>query len=96
MSEQIPATTPTCRIVFKDAKLTYVVNVGHLDPATEDSGVRQRLTHLGFLGSPLDRSHSRPPSLERGIRAYQRARGLAPTGALDDKTRDALEKEHGI
>jgi hypothetical protein len=96
VSEQIPATTPSCRLVFKDAKLSYVINVGHLDPVTEDSGVRQRLEHLGFLGSPLDRMHSRPPSLERAIRAYQSARGLQPTGTLDDKTRDALEKEHGV
>jgi Putative peptidoglycan binding domain len=92
---EVPATTPSCRVVLKDLKVRYTVKVGHLDPITEESGVRHRLINLGFLPSSFDKFRARLPSLERGLRAYQGARGLAQTGIIDDETRDALEKEHG-
>jgi peptidoglycan hydrolase-like protein with peptidoglycan-binding domain len=96
VSAEVPATTPSCRIVLEEVNVRYTVLIGHLDPVAEESGVRQRLAHLGFLSSSFDRFRTHPPSLEEGVRAYQRARGLTLTGTVDDPTRDALEKEHGI
>jgi hypothetical protein len=95
VSVQVPAITPSCRVVLTDKQASYVLKIGHLDPIDEESGVRQRLEHLGFMSSPFERWRRRPLSLEKGVRDYQNARGLSPTGTIDDATRAALENEHG-
>jgi hypothetical protein len=53
--------------------------IGHLDPANTESGQGHRLRNLGFRDD------------ERGIRDFQRAAGVDPTGVLDDETVRALQ-----
>lgn len=66
------------------------VDIGHLDPVSEESGVRTRLEHLGYLRPSAEAS-----ALTDAVRVFQGERGLEVTGDLDDDTRAALVKTHG-
>ncbi len=97
---EAPIHVREARVTFYEVHLVFIVRIGDLDPVDEDSGVRQRLAHLGFDGWALGEAAGlpRPPS-ESGdadaIRAFQRASGLEDTGVADEATRDALRKAHG-
>lgn len=67
--------------------------IGHLDPPGETKGVQGRLANLGFYSGEIDGKES--DDLARAITAFQLHAGLEPTGALDEKTRAALEDQHG-
>ena len=58
---------------------TYTINLGGVDPLTEDSGVTQRLKNLGF----------------GDIKSFQRKFGLPVTGQADESTRNKLKSLHG-
>jgi hypothetical protein len=67
------------------------VRVGGLDPIEERSGVVQRLSNLGYL----PKTPEVPAAyVAQALRRFQRDHDLEPTGELDAKTKDALEKEH--
>ena len=69
------------------------VQLGHLDPVDEVSGVKQRLRNLCFDCG--DHGDEETPELGAALRAFQSKHGLEPTGELDDKTRAELKKAHG-
>ncbi|MBI2899050.1 MAG: peptidoglycan-binding protein [Planctomycetes bacterium] len=69
------------------------LQLGHLDPVSEESGVRQRLASLGFdTGDPEQEAVA---SLESALRAFQQRHGLEVTGQADAATRDKLREAHG-
>lgn len=67
--------------------------IGHLDPPSETKGIQGRLANLGFYPGAIDGKES--DELTHAITAFQLHAGLEPTGALDEKTRAALEDQHG-
>jgi len=73
---------------------------GGVDPHQETSGVRQRLSALGY-GPPGALSATTPPgepdedSLSASIRCFQSDHGLEPTGQVDDATSAALRDAFG-
>lgn len=81
---EVPLGAKELQLIFPDLGRTMPVHVGHLDPIETESGVRQRLEHLGFRGMPV----------EQGIRAFQARQHLPVTGVVDTATRDALRTEH--
>jgi hypothetical protein len=97
LSVDVPIGMDTFTLELTDQQITYQVLVGHLDPVSEDSGVRQRLSNLGYgcpmfellgeLGMDVD------PSL--AIRCFQIDKGLNVTGEADDDTTAAIQKAHG-
>jgi hypothetical protein len=91
--QQVPVTTEWCRLTLTKTNIVYTVLLGHLDPVTEPSGVKQRLGHLGFYYTWLDRFRSTPPDV--AIRAFQSANGIEPTGKVDKDTATALKSTHG-
>lgn len=63
-----------------------------LDPVESVSGMQARLKNLGFYAAAVDgRMNDR---LRESIRMYQRERGLAPTGQMDEQTCRTLRAEH--
>jgi N-acetylmuramoyl-L-alanine amidase len=71
---------------------TFPLNIGHLDPLEEISGVQGRLGHLGFvcpITGELD-GHTRA-----ALRAFQRKNGLDETGEPSSATVDKLREKHG-
>ena len=64
------------------------LDFGALNPITEDSGVRQRLTNLGFACGGTEEE------LKAALMAFQKDCRLEETGELNDETRRKLEDLH--
>lgn len=110
LSFEAPVTVHEALLRLPGRGTSQRVLVGHMDPPDEMSGVRARLTHLGYLTPSLRGTLSEgmlgseayrdtvpePPedALESALRAFQRARGLPPTGVADETTRQALSETH--
>ena len=89
----IPPDAKKGNITFRDTGDKYNLNLGHLDPITETSGVQKRLRNLGFYDGPVDGKMSE--KLEQAIHAFQEKNNLEPTGTLDENTRSKIEEAYG-
>ncbi|MGH9455710.1 MAG: peptidoglycan-binding protein [Terriglobia bacterium] len=88
LRQKIPASaTSALLLTDEDA---YNLNIGELDPISEDLGVQHRLTNLGYLGDNADSDH-----VTAALTRFQKDQGLDPTGELTDSTRAKLQKVHG-
>lgn len=96
---EVPVHVREVTVRFKERELAFRIGVGELDPIDTDSGVRMRLTQLGFYGPQLageDEYVERDDAqLAAGIAAFQASQGIDVTGTLDDATKDALIEAHG-
>lgn len=72
----------------------YEVKLGHLDPVTEATGARARLRQLGYFPGPV--GGGADALFQVAVWLFQNNHGLPTTGALDDATREELEKAYGI
>lgn len=70
--------------------LIYTFDLRHLDPASEISGLKGRLCHLGYFVGPSDGILD--PRGEEALRAFQTDQGIAVTGELDQATQDQLRE----
>jgi N-acetylmuramoyl-L-alanine amidase len=73
------------------------LQLGALNPLRDTAdggitGVQARLRNLGYATGPVDGACG--PRTQAAIRAFQRDRGLAETGELDDGLLSALERQH--
>jgi type VI secretion system secreted protein VgrG len=97
----IPPTAQRGTITFRGEKdedgeedvEEFELHLGHLDPASEVSGIQGRLLNLGLYDGPLDGEMN--PKLEEAIRVFQGRNGLEPTGKLDDSVKSWAERAHG-
>lgn len=94
---RVPVHTREVTVAFPDQNIVCPVRIGDMDPIEERSGVRQRLTHLGYrLPSDDFCTEAEAEALDRqALCAFQRDRGLDVTGAMDEATRRALLQAHG-
>ena len=93
---EIPARAQTGQLVLAPGtpdETEVTVNLGHLDPITEVTGVKQRLRNLCFDCG--DQTPEENDDLETALRAFQTKHGLSVTGTIDQATRDELSKQHG-
>lgn len=60
---------------------------GHMDPVTEDTGLRKRLANLGYLDADADATREALLSLHRRF-------GLELSGQFDEPTKDLLTTCH--
>ena len=59
--------------------------------------MRQRLLHLGFWQhTPGTNEESRAVQDTEAIKSFQRVKGLTITGLVDEATKAAILKAHGI
>lgn len=72
----------------------YTLPLGAIDPIEEISGVQQRLTNLGLACA--SENGTMGELTKTAIRALQVEKGLKATGELDDATRQAVLKMHGV
>lgn len=86
-------------IHFPARELTRTVAIGGLDPIEAPSGLRMRLTHLGFYSAHrggADGHTGRDENrLDAAVKAFQSANGIAPSGELDPSTKRAIVAAHG-
>jgi len=92
----IPPNANTGRLTLEPGTLRETImnlNLGYLDPAGTNAGIKTRLAHFGFDCG--DRTNDVTPAFQDAVRTYQESRGLNATGEMDDATRDRLTREHG-
>jgi hypothetical protein len=96
---EAPVHVREVTVRFKKRELVFRIGVGELDPIDTPSGLRMRLTHLGYYGAQtagedayVERSDAQ---LAAAIAAFQGARELPVSGELDDDTLEALREAHG-
>jgi N-acetylmuramoyl-L-alanine amidase len=70
------------------------LNLGHLDPVSELSGVQARLKNLGYYHGPLDGQASEP--LDNAVLAFRGEHGLEAKSEVDDQLRNKLKEVHGV
>jgi len=91
LEEQVPADVERLRVVLTEHHQVIPLRVGHLDPVSTESGVSQRLKHLGLVGE----GDPREDAVREGVAAFQHRAGLDPSGVVDEATREALRRAHG-
>lgn len=89
---RVPVIIREFSVRFVERNVVHAVQVGDMDPIEEASGVAKRLVHLGYLAERLQDDAA---ELSSAIARFQKAQELPATGAIDDRTRDALETAHG-
>jgi N-acetylmuramoyl-L-alanine amidase len=72
--------------------LHFELQLGALDPHSEDLGIQLRLANLGFYHGALDGLIG--PQSRAAIATFQQRVGLPATGQLDDATRQMLLHRH--
>jgi hypothetical protein len=75
-----------------DPTVRFRILLGHMDPVEERSGLRARLTHLGYY---VPMQEDEEAELREAVLAFQCAAGLPLTGEPDEVLHAALVKAHG-
>ena len=90
------ATSGVLKVMWPDAPLrqcTWQLKLGHLDPASEISGVQARLNNLGYPAGPVDGILG--PVTRAAVRAFQDKYQLTVDGDPGPNTQAKLEEVHG-
>ena len=93
IEQAIPAAAETGVLRVPSLEMELPVKIGHLDPADEDTGWRQRLINLGYHAKGLDDDDQ--TKLRHALEEFQCDHGLKVNGKLDDATRAKLKELHG-
>jgi hypothetical protein len=88
----VPADAQGGTLILKGGKEQYPVNIGHLNPADEISGVQQRLNNLGFQAGDEDGTMN--DALKGALTAFQTKYKLPASGAIDGATKAKLLECH--
>lgn len=70
-----------------------LLQIGFLDPISEISGLKQRLSNLGFDCG--DQTDEITPDFQEALRQFQRFNAIQVTGQPDDATKNKLKQTHG-
>jgi N-acetylmuramoyl-L-alanine amidase len=71
----------------------YELKLGHLAPASEIKGVKQRLKNLGYEVGEMDAQMS--DAFVGALKKFQSENEIEPTGKVTDATREKLASVHG-
>lgn len=91
LEHSIPPDAKKGKLVI-DGTEEHELELGELDPITEERGLRARLENLGFIAGPQGSSAD---ELKEAIEAFQQKNNLKVTGKADDQTRNKLLEIHG-
>jgi Putative peptidoglycan binding domain len=81
------------RLVFPGRREEHTIKLGHLDPIDQVTGLQARLRQLGYYRGKVDGAAG--PKTKEALKAFQKKRGLAESGDVDDATKDALASDYG-
>lgn len=94
LEERIPADVQQVTLLLgENEEEEVVLNVGHMDPIGEMSGIQKRLNNLGF--SCGNEEGEIGPNTREALSAFQAKHNLEQTGEIDDATTQKLEEEYG-
>ncbi len=89
----VPASVASVTLEIPSRAIVKKLQVGHLDPVDQPSGVAQRLRNLGYTSAA---AAARDPDAAQAqaVKAFQADEGLPVTGELDDQTIQRLKSVH--
>lgn len=101
LKESIPPNAKTGKLIVaappdrtgKPKKQIMMLQLGNLNPISEVSGLKSRLTNLGFYTGPIDENLD--AAAKQAIRSFQTKQSLPVTGLADNATNAKLQKLHG-
>ena len=88
VDQPIRHSTRKAKLILRDGAEVHNLEIGHLDPHDEATGVQSRLRGLGYYFGAVDGDVG--VKTAAALRRFQRAQGLEETGELDDATATAL------
>jgi len=88
----IPPGARRGKITLAEGGEEFELDLGGLDPVAEITGVQSRLANLGY---PVEVTGQWDEESAEALKQYQTAKGLKPTGEVDEQIRKKLEEEHG-
>jgi N-acetylmuramoyl-L-alanine amidase len=94
LKEPIEPTIERAQLQLEEPIVEWDLHVGHLDPATEVSGVQARLNNLGHACGSIDEHVG--PRTRAALRQFQARNQLEPTGEIDATTLAALQEAHDL
>lgn len=77
----------------EELNIEYELRLGFIDPITEFSGIKSRLSNLGYQCSQSNDPGD--PDNQLAVRRFQYQHHLEETGVMDDKTRDKIQELYG-
>jgi Putative peptidoglycan binding domain. len=89
---QPDAQKGTITIQGPNGPIEYELNLGHLDPIDEVSGVQARLQNLGYDVPAID---GNAENTKDTLKTFQRRNALDETGEIDQPTKDKLQELYG-
>lgn len=93
---EVPASCEEVTVRLTQRERGLRVRVGHLDPASEPSGVAARLINMGYLSPDRPTNEQqRELQMHSAIASFQHAHSREVTGELDEATSAALVEAHG-
>jgi len=93
ISHPIPPNAKKGKVLLGEHKEEYILELGHLDPIEEVSGVQARLNNLGFDCGKIDGKLG--PKTEASLKEFQKQYGLVVTGKMDEQTINKLKQVYG-
>lgn len=72
----------------------YQLEIGHLDPADDHQGLRDRMINLGVLDDDAEEETEQEDPLHEALLGLQREEGLPESGVADEATLDSLLALH--
>jgi N-acetylmuramoyl-L-alanine amidase len=93
IEQPIEATSENGVLRIPSLEMELPVKIGHLDPADEGTGWRQRLINLGY--HPRALADDDATMLRHAVEEFQCDHGLKVTGDVDAVTKAKLKQEHG-
>lgn len=91
--EVIPPDAREAQLVLTKNGLEYPLEIGHLDPLTEITGVQARLNNLGYHCGSVDGILG--PLTHSALRTFQETYQLKISGEPDGPTLDKLKSKYG-
>jgi hypothetical protein len=92
LTESIPPNAKVGKLMIGKSEVINL-NLGHLNPVSDMSGIKMRLANLGFYKGAIDSNLD--DAAKSALSSFQNAQGLPVTGAADDATKNQLQKLHG-
>ncbi len=80
-------------LVGADGSEVIRLQLGQLNPVADITGVKARLSNLGYYQGPIDNNVD--DQTTKAISDYQTKQGLPVTGTADDATQSQLLQDHG-
>jgi hypothetical protein len=94
---RIPSSVTSATLTFSDPLVPFdqsvPIHIGHLDPVTELSGQRARLSNLGYVTRPLEEVDD--VYFRHVVQEFQCDLGLPVSGTCDAATQTKLKALHG-